>query len=159
MTTNNKTTAPVYTIKSFKSFAQMSHETLCCHATLYRDGKKIGIIQNQGFGGPTDFDGDRDELNILIAHVATLPHHICSWDENETFPITVDHFLSTMTEDAEELKWVKNQCRSKTLFRLVGDDENSWRTFNCKFDQKIHDHITTKYAGRIEEILNLRLVK
>ena len=45
----------ILTLKNLKIVKEMSEETLCFHATLYLDNKKIGNVSNHGQGGPNDY--------------------------------------------------------------------------------------------------------
>jgi len=44
------------TVKNYKHCEWMSEETDCYTATLYLDGKRIGTAENEGHGGPDNYD-------------------------------------------------------------------------------------------------------
>ena len=46
-------------LKNIKYAAFASEETSCYEAALYIDGKKIGVVSNEGHGGPDNFYGDQ----------------------------------------------------------------------------------------------------
>lgn len=43
----------IITLKNFKHAAFASQETYCFQATVYADGKKVGVASNEGHGGST----------------------------------------------------------------------------------------------------------
>jgi hypothetical protein len=56
----------IYTLKNVKIIEELSEETICFTASLYRDGKRLGTVSNRGHGGMHDFDHTID-LRALAA--------------------------------------------------------------------------------------------
>lgn len=59
-------------IKNVKYSQFASRETSCFEATVYIDGKRMGIVSNDGHGGPNNHDS-RELVEALIEHTKTLP--------------------------------------------------------------------------------------
>lgn len=51
-------TKRVIELKAIKYSSFASHETACYEASLYFNGKKIGVVSNDGHGGCDDYQGD-----------------------------------------------------------------------------------------------------
>jgi len=59
-------------IKNVKYSQFASRETSCFEATVYIDGKRMGVVSNDGHGGPNNHDS-RELVEALIEHTKTLP--------------------------------------------------------------------------------------
>jgi len=59
-------------IKNVKYSQFASHETSCFEATVYIDGKRMGVASNDGCGGPNNYDS-RALVEALTEHTKTLP--------------------------------------------------------------------------------------
>ena len=61
------------TLKNIKYSAFASQETSCYEASLYFDGKKVGIVSNQGHGCDDVYYLDRRDEGAVEAYIKTLP--------------------------------------------------------------------------------------
>lgn len=89
------------TLKAYRSSARFSHETIAFTAKVVLDGKVVGVVENDGHGGPNCFTPATREANEAIrAIVAAQPSTICPWGVLEA---TQDTFFGDLVE-AEERK-------------------------------------------------------
>jgi hypothetical protein len=81
----------VLTLKAFKHSAFASQETHCFEASVHLNGKKIGVVSNQGHGGCDDFWGNKgvsrkvwSDLDLRYREDAPKWHfdHDDSWNDN-----------------------------------------------------------------------------
>ena len=152
-----------YTVKNVKSFQGREGHGYEC--SLYKDGKRIGIVTDTASGGQIDFYLDKGEEEILDKHCDALPKKQWSkstgltkkqWNEywKDGRKIDKDDFVTNLVTEWETLKEYKKWCKKETVFSVEGDEEGHFRTINRPFDSKIKAHIETKYAGKRVKILN-----
>ena len=70
-------------LKNIKYSEFASHETSCYEATIYIDGKKAGIVENDGRGG-CDHVTPWQLANDIDAYAKTLPKTVCSFNDPDT---------------------------------------------------------------------------
>jgi len=144
-------------LKSLKVHKDMSEETTCFSATIYIDGIKAGDARNSGHGGMTMVHiFDPDLRKKLAAFVDTLPT-----EKSQYFPeglkLEVDSYIDTLVEQAEELKWLKRNCKGKTMFRTSDQKSGEWFTIKSPFSPAVKDHLVKKYGDKLVEIANEKL--
>ena len=84
-------------VKNVKIVEQMSEETMCFTATLYLDGKRVGIVSNRGCGGCHRYDVGREDMQRLADYAKSLPKRKGTLGgELFTFPVDPD----TLVDDA-----------------------------------------------------------
>lgn len=71
-------------LKNIKYFAAMSEETSCFQATVFVEGKKAGMAENSGHGGPTSIDPFTLQKQI-DEFAATLPKETLDLGDGKTF--------------------------------------------------------------------------
>lgn len=148
-----------YQIKNLRSCE--AADGVAWSGTLYRDGKRIAKVRDGGNGGMLDIDwldhrriglvGTSDEHDRIEAYVATLPGE--RW-EGRVIEADIETFVAELADHAENMTRLKRHCRTKTLFRLVGDERGAWRTLKIKYQNHIGDYIRKKYGDDLLEILN-----
>lgn len=151
----------MYTVKNVKFFRGMEGTGFNC--TLYRDGKKVALVDDEANGGEYHFHWfDRAEEKILDAHVKTLPPEPVENEMKKCFPkgmdITPDIFVSQLVSDFEmDSKW-KRACKKGLCFRLKGDSKGYYMTLTCspQFLDQAKDRMRQKYGDKIEEFINDR---
>ena len=136
------------TLKNLKVAEHLSEETLAFTATVYVDEKRIGTAKNDGHGGCNFYYWtDRIAGDALEAYAATL-------DDFEP----LDGLIADLIDRELSRKWYKRHCKNKTLFRVNGDDEGSWRTINRPFGPQVQAFLAQKYPNQISEIANMTRV-
>jgi len=150
------------TLRKIKIVASMSQETLCYTADICLDGKTVGSAYNQGCGGPDDYHfADKAVGASLRAYAASLPPVDMSKYGTEPLPMDLELLIGDLLnahEAAEHEKKVaaqrKRWCKTKTVFRLKGDDFGVYRTINATYSPNVKSHIVAKYGDKVEEIVN-----
>lgn len=134
-------------VKSVKTAGHLSHETVAYSASIYVDGKRIGLVRNDGQGGCNMYDWfDREAGRRLEEHAEA--------QETEHDFEKLDQFINALADEFEERKALKRKCKTHVLFRLKGDEEGSWRTIRAKFEPRVENHIRTKHGDNLEAIAN-----
>lgn len=88
-------------LKGYRSSSRFSRETIAFTAKVVLDGKVVGVVENDGHGGPNCFTPATREANEAIrAIVAAQPSKAYSWGVVEA---TYDTFFGQLVE-AEERK-------------------------------------------------------
>ncbi len=106
-------------IKNVKHSEFASEETNCFQATLYIDGKRAGIVRNDGHGGPDYFDGNRDLYDKAEAWLKaneTWTLQISSDSEPEEIPKDLEVKVGELLEDHLISKELKNKLRRRILY-------------------------------------------
>lgn len=62
----------------------------------------------------------------------------------------LDLLMGDLLMEWEVNRWLKRQCRTKTLFRLPGDEEGSWRTIAAHYNVRVMTHIRDRYGDKVE---------
>jgi hypothetical protein len=159
-----------YEVKAVKTF--MGMDCPGYNATLYRGKKKVAFVIDNGNGGclsihwvdvneerivhhTTNYKGEphsykvTPEEKLLLDHCASLP------DEEfmgEPMSISDEIFIGGLVDHYENQKWLKRQCRTKTLFTTPDCKEGEYRTIKNKFEPRIKEYIMDKYPEAV--ILN-----
>jgi len=147
------------TLKNLKIHRDMSEETTCFSATVYVDGKKVGIAKNDGRGGCNMYYWEDYGFGRKVEEWAkTLPpRKVPSVSMPDlTVSCDLDILIGEIMDKQEEDRWVKRQCRNKTLFRIEGDPADSYRTVKHVYDAGVKAFIEGKYGDAVVEILNER---
>jgi len=159
----------MYTIKNVKSFRGM--EGLGFNATLYRDKKRVCLVMDSAQGAEYNFEwADWKAEGVVIKGTNRLgteysykvtPEEKKFEDFLETLPkvkncitgklqtASADGFIAQLVDEWESRKWLKRQCRNKTLFTTPDCDECEYRTIKFKFGPSVRDHIMAKYPKAI----------
>ena len=140
-----------YTVKNVKSFQGREGDGFKC--SLYLDGKKIGTVIDTADGGMVDFYLDNGEKEKLDAHCLTLPKVKSKYFLNG-LTVDADIFVSELVSKYEVKQKIKRWCKTKTVFRLDDDKEDSYNVLKIPFSDKVKEHILKEYAGKNPIIMN-----
>jgi hypothetical protein len=151
------------TLKTININKRMSEETVCFDAAVYADGKRAGTVCNRGCGGSNEYHWADSVLGAEIE----------VWAEKEVIvtedPIDPEKVMLVSTEKLdwkigeiievhESKMWFRAKCRGKVLFRLKGDDDESWRTLKLRDGGKYTDEtkawMVKRYGDELAEIAN-----
>lgn len=159
----------MYEVKAVKSFR--GREGYGFNASLCRDGKRVALVDDAGNGGCFSYhwldykEGRCAEVTVrnhagvertrkCTPEEALFVEHVRANTDKTLEP--EDMFVAALVDDYEAAKQVRRWCRTKTLFRLKGDDEGSYRTVNAKYSDRVRAFIEGKYGDKVEEIVNER---
>lgn len=155
------------TLKNVRIHADMSEETTCFSATVYLDGVRAGHANNRGTGGPHDIDwSDRDLGAKYEAWLDSQVVPFTTYEGKLTTLDTVWEKLETMIDEAldafEQEKWLKRQCKSKTLFKLkdkeAPEKPDEWWVIKAPFSEVAKHKLQKMYGDNLGEIANERFV-
>ena len=124
-------------LKNIKHSPSLSEETACYSASLYVDGKKIGVVSNQGHGGPDMFQGDRskyEEANNWVK--ANMPPLDTPYSD-EPLEMDIELLCGELFDDWVAAKKLRTIMRSRVLIIKPGQKEIVELRF--KGIRKIHD--------------------
>jgi hypothetical protein len=117
-------------LKNVKVAKFASHETTCFEASIYIDGKKAGMVWNDGQGGSNNYH---------------------PWELSSTVP---EDKVGELLTDWE----LRKLCRTKTLFRKVKAQyrDGDWHLWKVKYCPETKKQLLAKYGEGVR-ILNEEL--
>jgi len=136
-------------------------DSLIFRCSVYVEGKRRFVASDDGNGGchaydpietgATTYADSREWIRQAEAWAKTLPDREIPLGYNDK-TITVESDLDQVIDDlvfAEmDRRWLKAQCRNKTLFRAPGDDPaDGWRTIDHKFNDDVRLYVLARYPG------------
>ena len=117
------------TVKNVKIHDELSEETLCFSASVYFNGKRVGVATNRGNGGCNDYDWLEKETGREIhewANAQKLTYTNWEGEEEEVTFEKLDHIVTNLVEEFEDKQWFKKKCKTSILFVREGDAEGSY---------------------------------
>lgn len=99
-------------LKNVKYSDFASHETHCFEASVYIDGKRAGIVSNDGQGGSNNYDS-RALVEALKEHAKTLPKVRY---EGHEFEQDADTLIGNLLMDHLYAKDLKRALSTRVLF-------------------------------------------
>jgi hypothetical protein len=138
-------------LKNIKYADFASHETSCYEATIYINGKRVGLVDNDGHGG-TDMVTPWEVAKQIDEYAKTLPKIVCSFNDPETgklAEIEQNHetIFGDILADWLRAKDLKRAMAKRILF--IKDDGKIYETKTMPAtDLKVHLNQT-----RLQEIL------
>ena len=153
-----------WTVKNVKSFRGREGDGF--NATLYRDGKRVALVDDAANGGCYSYTWfDRNADTVVEIHVHGYkgePRTYKGSPEEKLFAEYCDaqtykdkdHVVAVLVDEYQASKWLRSKCRKQTLFRLKGDAEGNYRTVRAPYSDAVRDYLRGKYGDRIEAIAN-----
>ena len=148
-------------LKGFKHAQFASQETHCFEASVYFNGKKIGVVSNEGHGGCDDFtpSGGIDmwkSTNTLWERLSEKleeehPKYYCDFLKKETTR-SMEGWVCTQVNNWLAHRDFKKYMKSKVVFTdPTSDDPKAIRYLSFKGVRSITkahiDHIIAKYLS------------
>ena len=146
------------TLKALRHYHKLSDETNAFTATLYVDDVKTAYCNDDGKGGCIDFQiWNVEKYAEAEAWAKAQPgyeFHGLTLDSNLEMIVgrLVEDDLRRALAQAEkkaEVRWLKRKCANQTLFRLLTDPEDEWRTVIHPFNARMKAWLTQKYGDKI----------
>jgi hypothetical protein len=108
-------------IKNLKHSEFASHETNCFEASVYVDGKRIGVVSNDGQGGCNSYSHPHNIWALIEDYAKTLPpikyNLIKDGVSTEVeLPIDMDSVIGDLVTDALYARDLKRAMTSKIMF-------------------------------------------
>lgn len=112
-------------IKNLKHSEFASHETNCFEASVYADGKRIGVVSNDGQGGCNSYSHPRSTWAPIEDYAKTLPpsKYTMTQDGVPTevdLPVDMDTVIDGLVTDALYARDLKRQLLNRIMF--IGED-------------------------------------
>ena len=142
------------TLKGVKSF--LASDGLAFRATVYVRGVKAFVVENHGDGGEnmySPFEGMRPVLAECEVWAESQPPVLF---EGVSLPYDLAFFIDAIMDEMETQKWLKRKCKGKTLYKLPGDADNTWRTVSHVYNDYVKAYLLGKYPTAIigNELIN-----
>ena len=134
-------------LKRLKIAQSLSEETLAFTADIYLDGKKVGDVSNRGNGGCNLYYWNDKEAEKKITDFAVKTETEFNFEQ-------VDTLLSKMIDNMEIAKKERRACKTKTAFRVKGQDKSVFYTINVPYSPLVKSQLEKKYGAELTEILN-----
>jgi len=112
-------------IKNLKHSEFASHETNCFEASVYVDGKRIGVVSNDGQGGCNSYSHPRSTWAPIEDYAKTLPPRKYTMTQDGVptevdLPIDMDTVIDGLVTDALYARDLKRQMLNRIMF--IGED-------------------------------------
>ena len=151
----------VLELKGIKHAAFASQETHCYEASVYYNGKKIGVVSNEGHGGCDDFTpsgGTPNEAHTMKHRYEVWrkledriaeehPQYFMEWDKSWN-KMTLEIWCCDQVNKFLATKDFNRYMKSKVVF-IKPDEPKAIRYFSFKGVRSITkqhiDHIKSKY--------------
>jgi hypothetical protein len=117
------------TLKGLKYFD--GPDSLCFTAQVYVRGKLAFVAMDSGEGGEHELMAYPDMLPVLReceAFARTLPP--VDLLEGMTKPCTLNDVIDELIYDVMEQKWLKKNCKTKTVYRTPALEKREWYTLD-----------------------------
>lgn len=167
-----------YSVKNVKSF--MGREGYGFNANLYRGKKKVAFCMDSANGGMLDIDwvvgkipapkdsyptedaysqawaeyrtANKEEEDLLDNHIATLPPANSDFSE-DGLTIDADWFITDCVskfEEEKDLRKMRKQCVTKTLFRQVNANAGSYQILSVPCDDDVRARLHRDFGEDVE---------
>ena len=112
---------PTYEIKNVRTWD--TYDGGGFSATIYRDGHKVGTVENTGTGGSNDYWWDNSDWSQDQAiHAAAVAAGHTGLGEKYNNAEAEDELIDDLLEKYEVTKTLMRVSRTKTVFLLEGED-------------------------------------
>jgi len=141
-------------LKNIKHAAFASQETLCFTASVYIDGKRVGEVSNEGYGGADRWHPYAIE-HTINEYAKTLPPVVY---DDFTFQPNAETLVGELMNDWLRRQSEKKLCAKQTCFRKPGESyaDGEWHTVKGKYSDAVRDYLINKYGPTVR-ILNVEL--
>ena len=138
-------------IRNLKHFASMSKETYCFTGTLFVDGKKRGVVSNQGYGGCNEFT-DTDVQLEINAYAKSLPFVKTSFGE---FEQSVDSLITDIVHWQIIRKELQRNLKNKVMYIENGKLMQTNNARSPAMLSKWIEEVKSEKIDGVRTILNL----
>jgi hypothetical protein len=143
-----------YSVKNVKTFASREwgpNGGFTC--TLYNGNKKVATVFEAGDGGEMDVDYISEEAKEEFAK--SFEGKVdSSYGIDTTYDDAME--IEELVNEFEVNKTFKRQCKKNTLYRIVGDAEDTYRIAKVSFSPAVEKKIREQLGDKLLEIINLR---
>jgi len=140
-----------YSLKNIKTFRSMEGQGF--NSTLYKDGKKLCNVDDEGVGGCLDFSDYKIETALnkeLKEKVGTFEYH------GSKLMYDSEIFIDELFNEYQTNKMFKSKCKNKTLIITKDCKDGEYRQFDHVYTTDFANYIRNKYKNDLVEIINER---
>lgn len=136
-----------YGVKNYRHFN--GHDGQGFDASLYRDGKRIGTVSDDGWGGGYSYGIPREEMDALEAYAASLPLDDGLQPDTDMVVGDAMEDLFAEMDRKDVIKQLNRWSKTKTVFLLAGEDgdKDGYRTLGEAYGERTLAFLAGKYAG------------
>lgn len=146
---------------------------------LYLKNKKVAEIFDDGWGGPLEIrwnDSQSEKVEINAKKYTGEDYTYTGTPMEKQFTEAVfreippqknsmgelvhydtDCYIEQMVNEELERKWLKSQCKNKTLFVTKDCKEGSFLSMKAKFSDSIAQYLRNQYGDNLVKIINEEL--
>lgn len=143
-------------LKNVKIAEFLSEETTAFTATLYIDGKRTGMVRNDGRGGNnhvTPWAGvGWEPIRAFQSWAATLPPLVI--DDLGELPMNDDLYISELLSKHQEEKEIRGWCRTKIVLKHKDSEPDAFEAIKSKYHPANLEALQALYPDY--EIVNAR---
>jgi len=143
-------------LKKVKYHEDMSDETNCFSAEIWVDGAKLADVSNNGQGG--------SNMYYPVEGINHRWAEFSDWCHTQPLEYDFDHedqvvdalFTVWLAKDnaRREQAQIKRMCKTKTVWRLKGDEPGAWRWRKVLYTPLIGKVLRDKLGDTLETIAN-----
>lgn len=152
-----------YTIKNLKTWNGMDWGGYTC--VVMKDGRQVCDVLEEGNGGEPRFiwqgGWEGKDAMAMKEHCRKLGKYPQRADDPCKIELDWDCalFVEHLVSEYEVEKRLRRLCKTKTLIRLKGDEEDAYRQYTVGYSPAVAQKIREKHGEALEEILNERYLK
>jgi hypothetical protein len=140
------------TVKNVQIQEKLSEETLCFSATIYFKGRRVGEATNRGCGGCNNYHWfDRAASKVA-------PAEIEAWAEDQDLEFDfekLDQIIGKLVHDFDDARRMRRLSKNKTVFRLAGDDDGTYRSLSIPYSDRAQKYLDTEFGDKVIEIVGV----
>lgn len=144
-----------YQLTRVRHLAAMSHETPCYQARVLCDGVAVGVVRNDGQGGPNLLDLDTpaaraafDRYCADVGRVRFAGGFATEADDDSLMAVLFERW-----ELDRLIARARRKLDARTLFRLPEDGPGDYREVLTPWGPAVRAYLARKYEGRAD-VLN-----
>lgn len=130
---------PGYEVKGLKWFRGMEGEGY--NATIYKGGKKLGMVIDEGCGGAPHFEMPRAVVEAII--VDAKAYDVANGEQPDE--MSIETFIGDMICARDIEARLQRAAKKYLVFMLPGDDQGTFRTINRPFSVEMAEKIRAKH--------------
>lgn len=147
---------PRYAVKNLKTFN--GHDGFGFEVSLYRDGKRLGTVTDDGWGGGYNYGMPREDVEALRAYAKTLPPHVfgdgqsIGYDEDMVVWDLAEPLFKAQDEK-KALASLVRKSKANTVFVLDDEDpDEGYRYVKAPWSEKIETYLRQTYADKGQRV-------
>lgn len=138
-------------VKNVKSF--QGRDGLVFNLSLYYQGKRVAVVQNDGWGGENHYEWLDKSLEVPFAEFAKGFRWVVAEDK-EKHGFDLVYNADMMIDDLIAIFDIKKACKRKTCYRVNGQNDDEYMSVNIAYFPGIRERLEAKHSAGIEIIFN-----